>query len=108
MGVRKGRRMRTLLGLALATFGSLSRERQMPSPQRAPRASSEGNHMRALSGLLLIITLPTATSAAAQWTNSVAKDEMTNEQVVSAISPPATPSQPMEFPYTDTDGWVGF
>ena len=31
----KERRMRTPLGLALTTFGSLSRERQMPSPQRA-------------------------------------------------------------------------
>ena len=80
----------------------------MPSPQRAPRASSRGNHMRALSGLLLIITLPTATPAAAQWTNSASKDEMTNEQMVLAISPHATPSQPMELPYTDTDAWVGF
>src|SRR6266566_3712125 len=43
-----------------------------------------GNHMRALSGLLVVITLATPTSAAAQWTNSVSKDEMTNEQVVSA------------------------
>jgi hypothetical protein len=64
--------------------------------------------MRALSGLLLIITLPTATSAAAQWTTSVAKDEMTNEQVVGAISPHATPSRPMAFPYTNTEAWVGF
>src|SRR5260370_669607 len=102
------RRMRTQVGLALATFGSLSRERRMPSPQRALRASSRGNHMRALSGLLLLITLPTATSAAAQWTHSVAKDEMTNQQVVSSISPHATPSRPMEVPYTDTDAWVGF
>ena len=100
--------MRTPLGLALTTFGSLAGERQMPSPQRAPRASSRGNHMRALSGLLLIITLPTATPAAAQWTNSASKDEMTNEQMVLAISPHATPSQPMELPYTDTDAWVGF
>ncbi len=100
--------MRTPLGLAVATFGSPSRERQMPSPQRAPRASSRGNHIRALSGLLLIITLPTATSAAAQWTNSASKDEMTNEQMVLAISPHATPSRPMELPYTDTDAWVGF
>ncbi len=100
--------MRTLLGLVLATFGSRSRQRQLPSPQRAPRARTRGNHMRALSGLLLIITLPTATSAAAQWTNSVSKDEMTNEQVVFAISPHATPSRPMEFPYTETDAWVGF
>ncbi len=64
--------------------------------------------MRALSGLLLIITLPTATPAAAQWTNSASKDEMTNEQMVLAISPHATPSRPMELPYTDTDAWVGF
>jgi len=64
--------------------------------------------MRALSGLLLIITLPTATSVAAQWTNSVSKDEMTNEQVVVAMSPHATSSRPMELPYSDTEAWVGF
>src|SRR6266513_527603 len=80
----------------------------MPSLKRAPCAASSGNHIRALAGLLLLIALPTATSAAAQWTNSVSKDEMTSEQTVFAISPHATPSRPMDFPYADTDAWVGF
>jgi hypothetical protein len=62
--------------------------------------------MRTLSILVLTIALPTAGSA--QWTNTVSRDEMTNEQVVFALSPHVTPSRQMDLPYADTEAWVGF
>jgi len=62
--------------------------------------------MRTLAGLLLCIALPAAVSA--QWTNSVSKDEMTSEEVVFATSPRVPPSREMEFPYKDTEAWVGY
>ena len=64
------------------------------------------NQMCTLRGLVLIIAVPTA--AAAQWTNSVSRDQMTSEEVAVAVSPHVTPSREMDFPYKDTEAWVGY
>ena len=72
----------------------------------AKQTLEKANRMRTLSILVLTIALPTTGSA--QWTNTVSKDEMTNEQVVYALSPHVTPSRQMDFPYADTEAWVGF
>ena len=57
---------------------------------------------------LWILTIAVPTGAAAQWTNSVSKDPMTNEQMVGAVSSHTTPSREMDFPYKDTEAWMAY
>lgn len=63
--------------------------------------------MRLLRVLIPFLgTLPVA--AAAQWKNSIERDEMTGKQQAFATSPLGGATHPMHFPYTATQAWVGF
>jgi hypothetical protein len=58
--------------------------------------------------LLVPLTLALVAPASAQWTSSVSKDEMTGKRQGFAHSAHVRATRAMQFPYTDTEAWLGF
>ncbi|MCF8000399.1 MAG: hypothetical protein K9K76_00880 [Halanaerobiales bacterium] len=61
-----------------------------------------------ISVIILIFLISFSTLAIAdEWSTSSSKDEMTNEEKWFAYSPDTTTNNPMGFPYSDTQAWLG-
>lgn len=50
---------------------------------------------------------PKVAIANSSWETSTSKDQMTNEKSAYAFSKSVTPTRKMEFPYNDTEAWLG-
>lgn len=63
-----------------------------------------------LSSAIILVTMIAAPldATAQQWRNTVSRDEMTGEVSAYAISPSASPTRPMAFPYNDVTGFLAF